>query len=165
MMFNVIFFSDETKVLVGENDTNLQTPLIAMRSFEYTDTTIKVLEEVSEGTKPPLVKVSVTSDTGFSFRYCSTKYTKNCWHAISLFFLYSLNVNVVGFYICLLSYIASKLLSVNWSPFQDYRKMTRGTPSSSRPSLRTDFPLPNAPQPTSALMSTSSTWRSPSPNR
>ena len=64
-----ISFSDETKVLVGENDTNLSTPLIAMRSFEYTDTTIKVLEEVSEGTKPPLVKVSVTSDTGFSFRY------------------------------------------------------------------------------------------------
>jgi hypothetical protein len=54
--------------LVGQNDTFLSSPLIAMRSFEFTDTTVKILDEAVETSKPPLVKISVTSDTGFTFK-------------------------------------------------------------------------------------------------
>jgi hypothetical protein len=54
--------------LVGQNDTFLASPLIAMRSFEYTDVTLRIVEDVADGGKPPLVKIGVTSDTGFTFK-------------------------------------------------------------------------------------------------
>ena len=55
--------------MVAKNDTFLTSPLIAMRSSEFTDATLKIVEEVAEvGLKPPLVKISVTSDSGFTFK-------------------------------------------------------------------------------------------------
>lgn len=64
-----LFRADETKVLVGKNDTFLSSPLIAMRSSEFTDVTLKIVDDVADvGLKPPLVKISVTSDSGFTFK-------------------------------------------------------------------------------------------------
>jgi hypothetical protein len=39
-----------------------------MRSSEFTDVTLKIVEDVVDGLKPPLVKISVTSDSGFTFK-------------------------------------------------------------------------------------------------